>query len=68
MIVALRFQKLSLPASGLVMMGVSEFWQIVIKGVVIVLAVSVDQLQMRVHARLMPALLRSRSALGKGTA
>ncbi len=48
-------------ADGLVMMGVSEFWQIVIKGVVIVLAVSVDQLQMRVHARLMPALLRSRS-------
>ena len=52
-------------ADGLVMMGVSEFWQIVIKGVVIVLAVTVDQLQMRVHARLMPALLRSRSSQEK---
>ncbi|HTD96646.1 MAG TPA: ABC transporter permease, partial [Edaphobacter sp.] len=30
-------------ADGLVMMGVSEFWQIVTKGVVIVLAVTVDQ-------------------------
>lgn len=48
-------------ADGLVMLGVSEFWQIVIKGVVIVLAVSVDQLQMRVHSRLVPVLLRSRS-------
>jgi erythritol transport system permease protein len=52
-------------ADGLVMMGVSEFWQMVIKGVVIVLAVSVDQLQMRVHAWLMPVLLRSRSGLEK---
>lgn len=47
-------------ADGLVMMGVSEFWQIVIKGVVIVLAVTVDQMQAKVQARLMPALLRSR--------
>lgn len=39
-------------ADGLVMLGVSEFWQIVIKGVVIVLAVTVDQLQTRVQARL----------------
>ena len=31
-------------ADGLVMLGVSEFWQIVIKGVVIVLAVAIDQL------------------------
>jgi erythritol transport system permease protein len=54
-------------ADGLVMMGVSEFWQIVIKGVVIVLAVTVDQLQLRVQARLMPALLRSRASLGKVT-
>jgi erythritol transport system permease protein len=30
---------------GMVMMGVSEFWQMVIKGLVIVLAVMVDQLQ-----------------------
>jgi erythritol transport system permease protein len=52
-------------ADGLVMLGVSEFWQIVIKGFVIVLAVSVDQAQLRVQARLMPALLRSRTSLGK---
>jgi erythritol transport system permease protein len=36
---------------GLVMMGVSEFWQIVIKGVVIVMAVTVDQMQTRLQAR-----------------
>jgi erythritol transport system permease protein len=54
-------------ADGLVMMGVSEFWQIVIKGVVIVLAVTVDQLQLRLQSRLMPALLRSRASLGKVT-
>jgi ribose/xylose/arabinose/galactoside ABC-type transport system permease subunit len=47
------------------MLGVSEFWQIVIKGFVIVLAVSVDQVQLRIQARLMPALLRSRASLGK---
>jgi erythritol transport system permease protein len=52
-------------ADGLVMLGVSEFWQIVIKGFVIVLAVSVDQAQLRIQARLMPALLRSRTSLGK---
>ena len=32
---------------GLVLLGVSEFWQIVIKGVVIVVAVVVDQLASR---------------------
>ncbi len=48
-------------ADGLVMLGVSEFWQIVIKGVVIVLAVTVDQLQRNLQARMMPALLRSRA-------
>jgi erythritol transport system permease protein len=42
-------------ADGLVMMGVSEFWQIVIKGVVIVLAVTVDQVQTKVQARMLPA-------------
>jgi len=46
-------------ADGLVMLGVSEFWQIVIKGVVIVLAVAVDQLQTRLQTRLLPLLLRS---------
>lgn len=34
-------------ADGLVLLGVSEFWQIVIKGVVIVLAVILDQFQQR---------------------
>ncbi len=32
---------------GMVMMGVSEFWQMVIKGTVIVAAVVLDQLQGR---------------------
>lgn len=32
-------------ADGLVMMGTSEFWQMVVKGVVIILAVAVDQIQ-----------------------
>jgi len=34
-------------ADGLVLLGVSEFWQIVIKGVVIILAVVVDQFQQK---------------------
>jgi len=39
-------------ADGLVMIGVSEFWQIVIKGAVIVLAVTVDQMQSRLQSRM----------------
>jgi erythritol transport system permease protein len=39
-------------ADGLVMLGVSEFWQIVIKGVVIVLAVTIDKLQTSVQSRI----------------
>jgi erythritol transport system permease protein len=46
-------------ADGMVMLGISEFWQIVIKGVVIVLAVAVDQLQSRLQARLLPFLTQS---------
>jgi erythritol transport system permease protein len=46
-------------SDGLVMLGVSEFWQMVIKGTVIVLAVAVDQLQSRLQARFLPLLLRS---------
>jgi erythritol transport system permease protein len=38
-------------SDGLVMMGVSSFWQTVIKGVVIVAAVVVDQIQRRVQQR-----------------
>ena len=35
--------------NGMVLVGVSEFWQIVIKGGVIILAVVVDQLQQRMQ-------------------
>lgn len=42
-------------ADGLVMLGVSEFWQIVIKGLVIVLAVVIDQSQSRLQNRLLRA-------------
>jgi erythritol transport system permease protein len=37
---------------GLVMMGVSSFWQKVIKGAVIVLAVIIDQMQARMQERI----------------
>jgi erythritol transport system permease protein len=46
-------------SDGLVMLGVSEFWQMVIKGTVIILAVAIDQLQSRVQARFLPLLLRT---------
>ena len=51
-------------ADGLVMLGVSEFWQMVIKGLVIVLAVAVDQLQSRLQAKFLPLLLRSSPQAG----
>jgi len=51
-------------ADGLVMLGISEFWQIAIKGAVIVLAVAIDQFQMRLQARLLPFLLRSNPEAG----
>jgi erythritol transport system permease protein len=38
-------------SDGLVMMGVSSFWQMVIKGLVIVVAVIVDQAQRRLQQR-----------------
>ena len=46
-------------SDGMVMLGVSEFWQMVIKGAVIILAVAIDQLQSRLQARLLPMLARS---------
>jgi erythritol transport system permease protein len=46
-------------SDGLVMLGVSEFWQMVIKGTVIVLAVAIDQLQSRLQAKFLPYLLSS---------
>ena len=38
-------------SEGLVMMGVSTFWQIVVKGLVIILAVVIDQAQRRLQQR-----------------
>ncbi len=38
-------------SDGLVMMGVSSFWQTVIKGLVIIAAVVVDQAQQKLQAR-----------------
>jgi erythritol transport system permease protein len=38
-------------SDGLVMMGVSEFWQMVIKGLVIIAAVVLDQMQRKLAAR-----------------
>lgn len=52
-------------ADGLVMLGVSEFWQIVIKGVVIVLAVAIDQLQSRLQAKFLPYLMRTNPEAGR---
>jgi len=42
-------------ADGLVLLGVSQFWQIVIKGAVIVIAVVLDQLQQRYAPRAVAA-------------
>lgn len=39
-------------ADGLIMMGVSSFWQMVIKGLVIITAVVIDQFQSRLQARI----------------
>ena len=51
-------------ADGLVMLGISEFWQIAIKGAVIVVAVALDQFQLRLQTRLLPYLLRSNPEAG----
>ncbi len=48
-------------SDGLVMMGVSSFWQMVIKGLVIIVAVVVDQAQRRLQQR---AALRQMAKLG----
>ena len=47
---------------GMIMIGVSEFWQKVIKGIIIVLAVIIDQFQARLHARM---ALMQQSAVAK---
>lgn len=49
-------------SDGLVMMGVSAFWQTVIKGLVIIAAVVVDQAQQKLQARV---ALQAQAALGK---
>ena len=49
-------------SDGLVMMGVSAFWQTVIKGLVIVAAVVVDQAQQKLQARV---ALQAQAAIGK---
>lgn len=49
-------------SDGLVMMGVSAFWQTVIKGIVIIAAVVIDQAQQRVQARV---ALQAQAALSK---
>jgi erythritol transport system permease protein len=43
-------------ADGLILLGVSEFWQIVIKGLVIVLAVILDQMQQQYMRRVAAAM------------
>lgn len=43
-------------SDGLVMLGVSEFWQMVIKGLVIVAAVAIDQLQSRLQTKFLTYL------------
>jgi erythritol transport system permease protein len=47
-------------SDGLVMMGVSSFWQMVIKGLVIIVAVVIDQAQRRLQQRV--ALMQMSSA------
>lgn len=49
-------------SDGLVMMGVSSFWQTVIKGLVIIAAVVIDQAQQRIQARV---ALQAQAALGQ---
>jgi erythritol transport system permease protein len=48
-------------SDGLVMLGVSEFWQMVIKGSVIIFAVAIDQLQAKLQSRILPLLSQSTS-------
>ena len=39
-------------SDGMVMCGVSEFWQMIIKGLVIVLAVIIDQFQRKMEEKM----------------
>ncbi len=49
-------------SDGLNMMGVSSFWQTVIKGVVIIAAVVIDQARSKLQARV---ALRQEAAAGR---
>lgn len=49
-------------SDGLVMMGVSSFWQTVIKGIVIIVAVVIDQAQSKLQARV---ALAQEAAVGR---
>jgi erythritol transport system permease protein len=42
---------ISVLGDGMVLIGVSEFWQMIVKGVVIILAVVIDQIQVRLQRR-----------------
>lgn len=43
---------ISILGDGMVMCGISDFWQMVIKGLVIIFAVVIDQLQQRLQSRM----------------
>jgi erythritol transport system permease protein len=49
-----RARALGVLSDGLVMLGVSSFWQMVIKGLVIIAAVVLDQMQRRMYRRFAP--------------
>lgn len=53
-------------ADGLIMMGVSEFWQMVIKGIVIIVAVIIDQMQSRMQQK--AAVVAQKALIQEGEA
>ncbi|WP_437615410.1 ABC transporter permease [Erwinia sp. V71] len=53
-------------ADGLIMMGVSEFWQMVIKGIVIIVAVIIDQMQNRMQQK--AAVVAQKAVIQQGEA
>lgn len=52
---------------GMIIIGVSEFWQKVIKGIIIVLAVIIDQFQARMQARIALAQAAVDNGQDRGT-
>jgi erythritol transport system permease protein len=53
---------------GMVLMGISEFWQTVIKGVVIIAAVAIDQFQQRLQERAALARAQAQAVQASTTA